>query len=502
MTPNPNILSRQPRSGELRSSGQGRSHISLGWYLLAAYVVAAIFVVAQVSGWQGRAYWAAPLIAGVQAGGAAASQSLRLRRDQWLTPGNFALAMWFLQLVILPVLLVMIEPPLRPLRALQPTGAINTAMCVEALAYAAFAACFARRAGKTRTVEPLRTALWPVPTHLVVACLVIGAIGMVLLFPSPHDALAYYAGHPQLIQPGVSTSMTEGASALMRPFLGIGCLLWLQRCLATSPSRRRLLDWRILVAAAVIFLSYSGYHYNRSTFTTACICLIASLSLKVRRIGLPVLLTVIVIGTVAAIQVGTYRLIYFGTRGGEILAQEAGLQNYRPDPLGQLQVYMGAPQFVAIPVRATNNGTSPIGPAPIIASALSPIPILGKPFRSESTTSIYNESIYGTSRVEDQHPPLIVELLWTLGLIGVVAGFAILGWFIAVIDDRFMLAHDIFESYVHAFLGVSLAFFIAGGIAVLAQTSIYFCLPMYLLLAITRAAYQKAFSERRSVVCG
>ena len=109
------------------------THVALGWYLLAAYLVAVVFAVAQVSGWQGGGYWAAPLTAATQAGGAAASQWLRLRRDQWLTPGNFALAMWLLELVILPALITAFGPRLGPLRELPPTGAINTAMCAVAL---------------------------------------------------------------------------------------------------------------------------------------------------------------------------------------------------------------------------------------------------------------------------------------------------------------------------------------------------------------------------------
>jgi hypothetical protein len=482
----------------LRGSTRGRLYVPLGFYLTAAYVVASVFVVATVSGWRGGAYWAAPLSAAVQFAGAAASRELRLRCDQWLTPGNFALGMWFLELVILPALLIVHIPCQGPLRVLPSDADINTAMLVQALAFAAFAVFFVRRIERVHEMRKSELSVRPISLPVVVGLMAIGVLGMVLMFRTPAAAWAYYTGHAQLMEPGGRTSLSQGVSALMRPFLGLAGIAFIQRGISAGRTSMRLLSSQVLFASALIFAGYSTYQYNRQAAVAAVLSLIAALSLKVRRVGLPLIAAMAVIGIISAITFGTYRLIYIGTRAGEFSTWQVGLQNYRPDPLEQLEVYMGAPQFVALSIQASDNGTRPVGPKPVLASALSPIPVLGKPFRRDSTTSMYNERIYGTGRVLDQHPPFVAELFWTLGVIGVIGGFAMLGWMSALIDQRFKLAHDLLDGYVYTFLGISLASLMSFGVAVLAQTSLYFCLPIFLLSILMKRRPPQMSREMRN----
>ncbi|WP_141576694.1 hypothetical protein [Actinomadura sp. WMMA1423] len=475
--------------------------VAFGWYLLTACLSVAVLLTAVLSGWRGGDYWAAPIGAIVLAVGAAASRRLRLRRDQWLTPGNLVLVVWYLELVALPTLIVVRPPVPGLMRVLPPVPAINYAMCVQSLAFASFAVCFAVRAGAGRSAraasgaraEGPAGARRPVPVPVVLAFLAVGTAGMALFFRTPGEAWAYYTGHPALLEPGSRTSLGQGISALTRPFLGVGGLLWLQRGLASrppgaaAPSRRRT-TWRAVVALALLFLSYSSYHYNRQAAVTALIALLAVCSLQVRRLNLPVLLVTFVFVGVCSSYVGTYRLFYVETRGGELSAREVGLDDYRADPLEELERYLGAPQFVAIAVEGNGGGAPLLGPESLLASVLRPVPIIGKPYRDTDTGKVYNERIYGSLVAHDQHPPLVVDLLFAGGPSGVVAGFSLLGIAFGALDRRYRPTADTLDAYLHVFTSITLAFSVAGGIAVLSQTLLYFCLPPYLARAFFRGA--------------
>ena len=60
------------------------------------------------------------------------------------------------------------------------------------------------------------------------------------------------------------------------------------------------------------------------------------------------------------------------------------------------QVYGGAPQFLGFFLETGKWGADPQWGKVLVSSALAPVPILGKSFRENSGTAIYNRLIYGT----------------------------------------------------------------------------------------------------------
>ena len=92
------------------------------------------------------------------------------------------------------------------------------------------------------------------------------------------------------------------------------------------------------------------------------------------------------------------------------------------------QVYGGAPQYLGFFLEAGKWGANPQWGKVLVSSALAPVPILGKPFRDNSGTAIYNRLIYGMLDSEDQIAPFQGEAFLDFHLAGVLAGFCLLGW--------------------------------------------------------------------------
>jgi hypothetical protein len=145
-----------------------------------------------------------------------------------------------------------------------------------------------------------------------------------------------------------------------------------------------------------------------------------------------------------------------------------------------IQDYGGAPQFLGFFLENDGWGAHPQWGKVLVSSALSPLPILGKPFRENSGTAIFNRMIYGGADIADQNAQFQGEAFLDFHLAGVLAGFSLLGWIAFKFQTAFTQSHSFFELFIWQYFSVWTFFLIFGSLLVTSQIFIYFCWPFYL----------------------
>jgi len=107
------------------------------------------------------------------------------------------------------------------------------------------------------------------------------------------------------------------------------------------------------------------------------------------------------------------------------------------------------------------------------------VPILGKSVRDQSGPAIYNRLIYGEPDIADQVIPFEAEVWLSLGPLGLIAAFLLLGALISRLQRAFDAADNAFDSYAIQFTAIWATFLIEGSLAVVSQVFVYFAWPLY-----------------------
>ena len=199
---------------------------------------------------------------------------------------------------------------------------------------------------------------------------------------------------------------------------------------------------------------------------------------------------------------GVYRSSDFTLRQ---LTTERSAREFLADKIDlpeMFQVYGGAPQFLAYFLEQGSWAAHPTWGHVLLSSVLSPVPILGKPFRQTTGTAIYNRLIYGTSDVADQIAPFAGELFLDFHLPGVLAGFCLLGWVANRLQQAFENTTSSIEIFLWQYFAVWTFFLIFGSASVVSQILVYFGWPFYLYLFLrcvrSKAAPATGSSARRA----
>ena len=410
-----------------------------------------------------------------------------------LCPHNWVLLLFCFQLVIDPLLLCWLGPVRNTLPLLPDPNAINVAQCVVLLAWFGFvigAHLAATSAATPRAfvgrLAALRRPVFTAPT-MIVAFAVLGIIGLALAFHSPHALLAYFkraTGHVGISNTAGQSGLVKTASVLLRPFLTaaflIPWLLWLER----RPSRGKVVFASILVAIPVLVTS-ATYSYNRASVLAPLIAMTAVFGAKVKRVGFLVL----AIAAFSGLFVATFARAYRNTNvaitqvATNSAARHAVLR--KVDLNQEIQIYTSAPQFLGFLLSRTQYGREPRYGRTIVSSIMSPVPVLGKPFRSTSGEGVYNHLIYGNATTRDQVAPFEGELFLDFTFPGVLLGFAIVGFVVGRLQQTFERAHSAFAAFVWQYAAIWIGFLVIGSIAVTSQITIYFFWPfiVFALLA-------------------
>jgi O-antigen/teichoic acid export membrane protein len=409
-----------------------------------------------------------------------------------ICPLNWVLLLFFLRLVVLPLWINVGGPDLGTLPRLPSDGAINGAILLCALAFASFGIAYQRfsRPPRPRPDRPRRLAGRPPHRPLAIACAALGLVGFALTFPSPASLIAYYA-HPaaDALQPNdAPATLAEAAATFLRPFLGFAVVLvwcnWIDRR-GKSSSRIARVGFTA-VALALVVAAFASFDYNRGAFLAPAIAMAAVYGIRVRRISAKVLATAGALLLLVLLAWGLYRTSQYGGLR-QVLTDPAARASLERDlnAGAQLQVYGGSPQFSALLLESIPMPEGLYRGRTLLGSLLSPLPILGEPFRGESGFFVYNRLYYGSLRVAyDQVIPFSAELFINFHLPGVIVGYAALGFAIARLQRAATEARSAIEVYVAQYAAYWLAFLIPGSLAVASQIFIYFFWPIYLYLFI------------------
>jgi hypothetical protein len=412
-----------------------------------------------------------------------------LRRTP-ICPLNWALFAFFLQLVIVPLLVCFFGPAQSTLPALPSQAAINIALLISALAFSAFGIGYHVMAAWSRTAAPgTPPRPWPISNPgLVALYLGLGVLGLVLTFQNLDSIFGYFGNAasdaPLTVE---DNSPSKVAGIFLRAFLGFAVVIaW---CRWIDRGRRRssaVLIGATAVAAGAILISYGTFAYNRGAFVAPLVALLAVYGLKVRPLKLRWLLVLGLIGAVMLTAFRAYRASEV-TLGQVVANGEKRHQITDKTSVNkELQLYAGAPQFTGYLLAKTDYARDLRYGETLLASAMSPVPRLGRSFRPSSGTELYNRLIYGSAEVNDQVIPFQGELFINFHLPGVIVGYLLLGLILQRVQRGFQRAPTSLQAFSWQYAATWLAYLVAGSVAVISQIFIYFFWPIYLLALWTR----------------
>ncbi|GEJ58163.1 hypothetical protein [Anaeromyxobacter diazotrophicus] len=432
---------------------------------------------------------AAPFAAGAFAFFQLIFPATRPRRDHVLSPLNWAVLAFFLQLVAMPLMISCVGMSRGTLPYLPSAPAVEKSLLLSILAFGAFSGGYAFLERGGRGAGARESARLRLPRLLVAAYVVMGVAGILLRFGS-FGAMFATLGDPEKFwsgTPATETTLADAASTFLRPFLIGGIVMawcaWIEQRGARASRLARLLASAL--AAAAMILVGATYAFNRGSFVVPLVALAAAYSFHVRRLSMGALVSMALLLLGLSAVFGQYR------RGeatpAELLEGGGQRENVLPkDPLGEVQVYGSAPQFAGFLLEAGERGERRFSPRVLLGSLMYPVPVLGKPFREESGPVIFNRLIYRESDIVDQIIPFQAEVWLSLGPVGLLAAFLLLGALLARLQRAFDAAQTTFDSYAIQFTAIWATFLIQGSLAVVSQVFVYFALPIYGYMLVRR----------------
>lgn len=408
----------------------------------------------------------------------------RIRTTAPVCPANIAQGYYWIQLVLVTVLVGYFGFSQGVLPHLPPKSAIDLAIVVHVVSYLSF--CVAYQCASRATVREGRGRESASGTaSLIVPFAVVGVLGFLLAHGGIGGFVDYISSPVESrLRAEEATTLAGAAGTFLKHFLGFAVVLAWSWWLGKAP--RRKLSIVAVTAAVALALLVVNFNYNRGTMLGPIIALAAAFSMHAWRIPFKGVVLAGVLALSVAFLFGWYR-----STDLEIteLSASALADTWSTDRVVEfVQIYASAPQMTAYLIESL-EGTFYYGKT-LLPSLVYPIPVLGKPFREISGPGIFNELIYGDSDSVDQIIPLPGELYVNLHLAGVVLGGALLGWALACMQGRFVAAPTAVESY--AWLMMALWTVFPGSLAVMSQIYLYSFWPIYVYFAARRLRWWNA----------
>jgi hypothetical protein len=354
------------------------------------------------------------------------------------------------------------------------------AVAIDLIACAAFCLGLAFVPQRSSMIKILSTT----PSPSVAAFFaVLGLAGFFIVFGSPGRVVEYFLQPPDTTQlpHDVEGNWSGLLGTVLRPFLAFALIAWWARSVDGARN-----SWRPMlagVAAAIgVTLANMTFSFNRAAFVFPVIALVAVYSARTRRISPWVAASAAMVLVPLLFALGNYR--------AKLLAPPtapAGAEASLHEATSEIQAYAGGPPLAAIFLDEEKWGIHPRFGSTLIASVLSPVPILGKGFRDSNGSSLYNNALYGTSGFEDQIIPFSAELFVNFHALGVLAGFFALGQVLGRADAWFAAAGSSFGAFAIQYAGMWCATLAVWSLSVFIQIAIYFLCPIYLYCAVVQA---------------
>jgi hypothetical protein len=426
-----------------------------------------------------------------------------------LCPWNWALFLFGFQLVVLPFSILVVGPSLGVLPRLPSDFAINMAMVLNALAFLTFAITyqyFYRRfeARKSKGLESRKQAsIWIPSKRFVDVQIALGLVGFFLAFRNISNVVDYFVNPEYTLERFAQAlhTLPGVASLFLRPFGGFALVMlwcgWIDR---KSPNRSPRWAAVITLAAMVgVILCYFTFTYNRGSFVVPLIAMFAVVLKRGKQASLGVLVVAGMV-LVGVLLIAPYWAIY---RGGNLTADElldspavSDIFADKIDLIDTIQMYGAGPQYSGFFLEASHWGTRPYLGTTLFPSIVEPIPVLGRTLGDFSGPVIYNNMIYGTPYIFDQIFPFSSEMFLNFNILGVIAGFYLLGIIAFWLQRGFEQASSALEVYIWQYTAVWVLFLIMGAISVTTEILFYFFWPIYVYLMGRRIAASHPAGEQ------
>ncbi|MBI3696445.1 MAG: hypothetical protein HY238_16600 [Acidobacteria bacterium] len=406
--------------------------------------------------------------------------------DMPLCPLNWALLIFFLQLVLLPLSVLVQGPSLGRLLVLPSEFAINMAVLLSTAAYLAFCCGYQFFVSRRENSAGARQG-WKPGLPVMAGYAALGLLGFVFTFGSVAGLVEHYTRPASRIAlMGEIGGTARGfAGTVLRPFLPFAFIMAWCRWVDRRPRRS---GWIAVLAVTLplmglVVLAYLSYSYNRGSFTVPLVAMTAVLSRKVRRISPAALAGAAVLLLLPLLALEIYRRadfrlqdVWYSPEVRDVLVEQVRVTD-------QVQLYGGAPQFLGYLLERWGLEKQLFWGSTLLASALYPVPVLGKSFRSSSGVALYNKWIYGSATNVDQVIPFQGELFLNFQAAGVIGGFLLLGALAAWLERGFEAAGSAFDLYVWHYSAIWALFLINGSLAVVSQIAVFFFWPVYIYAA-------------------
>ncbi len=413
----------------------------------------------------------------------------RFRTEHYFCPVNVALSLLLLKLVIVPALMMMTGAESRVLRTLPSLDSMEGALRIDTLAYVAF--CLGLAWAPQGRLEPasssLAAALSRTPNVAFIWIFVgLGVVGFIAAFGSLSRIILYFSDPAEMaaIQQETEGTLQGLMATLLRPFLAFSLVAWWSRVADENTSGRATWKPTIVgfIAAIGITLANLTFSFNRAAFMFPLICLAAVYSARIRRIPFSLSAATMALLLPVLISLATYR------SGAENAGSptEFNLTSALSEASENFQAYSGGPQFTGIFYDRVGWGDHLYGGSTVVASIMSPVPVLGKGFRETSGPALFNYALYGVSGIEDQIIPFATELFANFHAPGVVAGLVMLGLFLSQAERWFDAAQSNFSAFAIQYASLWGAMLSVWSISIYSQILIYFFFPIYFYIAVLR----------------
>ena len=399
----------------------------------------------------------------------------RIRVTAPLCPANIAQGYYWIQLVLVTLLVGYFGFSQGALPYLPSKGAINLAIVVHVVGYLSFCIgyqCSSRVTGARilRSAEAPGSA--PGTAYVIVAFAVLGVLGFLLSHGGVGGFIDYVSSPVEdRLRAEAATTLRAAAGSFLKHFLGFAVVLAWSWWLGRAP--RRKVSIIAVTAGVVIVLLVANFNYNRGTMFGPLVGLAAAFSVHVWRIPFKGIVLAGMLALSLAFVFGLYRSTNLDIT--ELSASAIADAWNTEGVVDFIQIYASAPQMSAYLIESL-EGEFFYGKT-LLPSLVYPVPVLGKPFREISGPVIFNDLIYGDTNSLDQIIPLDGELFINFHLAGVVVGYVLLGCFLAWLQGKFLAAPNPLESYAWIMMALWTGF--PGSLSVASQIYVYSFWPIY-----------------------